>query len=128
MAFAREAMRQHCGFPSTKFCCVFCEFLPFYQAGRFPQFNEGSECNLRMVMRRIELDPRHRKIQYLFDEPVPERGLAQWSMEAFNLGKSESLKSDLLVVIRDSYRANFATCTNTVVNLYKGFIEQRLLS
>ena len=51
-----------------------------YRAGRFFQVLEGPEPEVRALAERISRDPRHSGMRVLFDEPVAERGFAEWTM------------------------------------------------
>jgi len=95
----------------------------FFQGGRFLQFIEGEESSLRNLVARIEADPRHDEINYLFDEPLPARGFPQWSMDFFDLSRGHALSTGMMEKIRDGYKSNFLTQTQTLVEIFKGFIN-----
>lgn len=99
----------------------------FCQGGRFLQFLEGEESSLRQLMTKIEADARHDEIKYLFDESLPARGFAQWSMDFFDLNENEALSEELVETIRDGYKTNFATQTQTVVDIFRSFINEKTL-
>jgi hypothetical protein len=69
-------------------------------------------------------DERHTEIRSLFDEPIQSRGFADWSMDYFDVTRDEAINLSCLERIRDVYRSNFVARTNTLVGIYKGFIEQ----
>ena len=96
----------------------------FYQNGRFLQFIEGPEKSARALFSRISRDPRHGTIEILFDEPISERGFGNWAMDSFDLTREEVVDLELLKMIRDAYQRNFVTHTDTLVGIYKGFVEQ----
>ncbi|GEM_PF-2500612 len=50
----------------------------FFQHGRFLQFLEGSESLLNSLLKKIERDPRHDAIQFLFRK-MAVHGTASWS-------------------------------------------------
>lgn len=99
----------------------------FFQGARFLQFIEGEESSLRDLMTRIESDPRHEGIKYLFDEPLAHRGFPQWSMDFFDLGRTEVLSAEAMETIRDAYKNNFQTQTQSIVEIFRGFINDRAL-
>ena len=96
----------------------------FCHDGRFLQFLEGEEKSLRQLMDRVTADERHTEIRSLFDEPIQSRGFADWSMDYFDVTRDEAISLSCLERIRDVYRSNFVARTNTLVGIYKGFIEQ----
>ncbi len=49
-------------------------------AGRFAQILEGPEESIRIIMRSIESDPRHRNIKVLSEDTLPERRFPQWTL------------------------------------------------
>ncbi|MFG6503081.1 BLUF domain-containing protein [Microbacterium sp. P05] len=51
-----------------------------YRGGRFVQVLEGSESDVRAVVERIDIDPRHSNMRILFEEPIAERQFADWTM------------------------------------------------
>jgi Sensors of blue-light using FAD len=66
--------------------------LLLYAGGNFLQALEGAEDVVRETLARIERDPRHRNMQVLFFDHVPERLFADWSMgfeEARGLSEGE---------------------------------------
>ena len=54
--------------------------LLLHAGGNFLQALEGPEKVVRETLTRIERDPRHRNMQILFFDHVPERLFADWSM------------------------------------------------
>ncbi|MEO8563894.1 MAG: BLUF domain-containing protein [bacterium] len=54
--------------------------LLLHAGGNFLQALEGPENVVREILARIERDPRHRNMQVLFFDHVPERLFADWSM------------------------------------------------
>ncbi len=52
----------------------------FRTAGRFAQILEGPEMSIRILMRSIQADERHRGIKVLSEETLPERRFSEWSL------------------------------------------------
>ena len=50
-----------------------------YGNGTFLQVLEGEEAVLEAVIEKIEKDPRHSKIHFLYRKPVEHRQYADWS-------------------------------------------------
>lgn len=46
----------------------------------FFQVLEGAESDVRAIFSRVTSDPRHERVEVLFDEPVEEREFADWRM------------------------------------------------
>lgn len=51
-----------------------------YRQGRFVQYLEGDEATVRMLVDRIEADPRHRGFRVLVDDEHDSRYFPQWTM------------------------------------------------
>ena len=51
-----------------------------YEDGVFTQYIEGPSDSVEAVWQRIQLDPRHHKIELLAHEPCHERRFADWTM------------------------------------------------
>jgi hypothetical protein len=51
-----------------------------YRSGHFLQVLEGPEKELRMLLEKLERDPRHRDLRILLDGIVPARAFGAWSM------------------------------------------------
>jgi hypothetical protein len=51
-----------------------------YRGGRFIQFLEGPESEVRTLMARITEDSRHTNVRVLLDGHGPHRQFAEWSM------------------------------------------------
>lgn len=51
-----------------------------FNAGRFAQLIEGSEGELRALMRRITADPRHHSLKVMADYSIVARQFGEWSM------------------------------------------------
>jgi hypothetical protein len=100
----------------------------FVHDGRFLEFLEGTETELRSLLKRISADTRHHNMKILFDDPISERGFGRWQLDSFNLSSGRSLQLDALEMIRDAYRRNFTTCSSLIVGIYKAFLEQPTLS
>ncbi len=94
----------------------------FFQRGRFLQFVEGEESAVRTLIAKIESDARHTSIEFLFDEPIPGRGLAQWNMDCFQLDSQQDLEVNHLKLIRDGYQKVLKADTAAIVALYKDFV------
>ena len=90
---------------------------------RFLQFIEGQEASVRGLMARIQQDSRHQNIVVLFDEPIPDRGFGNWNMDHFDVEPGQPVEVESLELIRDACRKNFKTRTETLVGIYRGFIE-----
>ncbi|MCA9037068.1 MAG: BLUF domain-containing protein [Planctomycetaceae bacterium] len=99
----------------------------FHQNGRFLQFLEGEESQLRKLTAKLKADNRHRAMEYLFDESLDYRGFPDWSMDCFQLRRDEELNLEFLELIRDSYRRNFKTRPAALVQVFKGFINESVL-
>lgn len=54
--------------------------LLLHSGGNFLQALEGPEASVRATLARIERDPRHRHMQVLFHDHIPERLFAEWTM------------------------------------------------
>ncbi len=52
----------------------------FCTAGRFAQILEGPEISIRILMRSIEADERHRGVKVLSKGTLPERRFSEWSL------------------------------------------------
>lgn len=52
----------------------------FCTSGRFAQILEGPEMSIRILMRSIEADERHRGVKVLSEGMLPERRFAKWSL------------------------------------------------
>lgn len=98
----------------------------FSHDSRFLQFIEGAEADIRQLMSRIQLDPRHSNIQMLFDEPIPERGFGSWNMDHFEIQSGSHLELKSLELISEACRANFQTRTDTIVGIFKGFVASEV--
>lgn len=98
----------------------------FSHSNRFLQFLEGPHTDVQQLMNRIDQDPRHTKLHILFDEAIPERGFAKWNMDHFAIAPGNTLELDSLKLIRDACKANLQTRTDTLVGLFKGFIDSEL--
>lgn len=46
----------------------------------FFQILEGEETRVREIYRRVAADPRHERLEILFEEPLEEREFADWRM------------------------------------------------
>ncbi|KGE05229.1 hypothetical protein HRUBRA_00174 [Pseudohaliea rubra DSM 19751] len=46
----------------------------------FFQVLEGTESDVRAIFSRVNSDPRHERLEVLFDEPAQEREFADWRM------------------------------------------------
>lgn len=51
-----------------------------YSEGSFLQVVEGPPTNVEAVIESISRDPRHERMGIIYDEPIPERAFADWSM------------------------------------------------
>ncbi len=100
----------------------------FHQCGRFLQFLEGCQPGLQTLLNKIGQDSRHRNIRFLFDEPITERGFSEWSLDSFDLNPADPLNLKMLERIRDVYRCNFLTNSNTLVGIYKAFVQENVVS
>ena len=58
-----------------------------YHSGVFIQMIEGREDALRSLIARIMADHRHSEMTILFDHPVPERSVPEWSMGVLHADK-----------------------------------------
>lgn len=96
----------------------------FYQNRRFLEFIEGDREVLRKLMSRIGKDSRHKNIEFLFDDPIDERGFRDWGLQSFNLATTDPLPVEALQYIRDAFRRNFTTSTSLLVSVMKDFVEQ----
>jgi hypothetical protein len=61
-----------------------------YCDGNFLQLIEGEDEVVEATFRRIERDRRHSDVTILFDEKVPKRAFADWSMGFERLEKSSN--------------------------------------
>ncbi len=52
----------------------------FCTSGRFAQILEGPEISVRILIRSIEADERHRGVRVLSEEILPERRFSEWSL------------------------------------------------
>ncbi|MCA9083431.1 MAG: BLUF domain-containing protein [Planctomycetaceae bacterium] len=95
----------------------------FHHRGRFLQFLEGPQPQVQSLMERISRDPRHRNIRILFDEQIDRRGFPDWSMDSFHISNDATLQLEFLEMVRDGYRRNFRTRTATLVEIFRGFVN-----
>jgi hypothetical protein len=100
----------------------------FYHHGRFMEFIEGEAKDVRSLIARISHDRRHRNIQFLFNEPIQERGFEHWHLDIFNLAEDEPLNIDILKVIGTAYRKNFVTASDMLLEVYKSFLENHVVA
>lgn len=56
-----------------------------YEEGNFMQAIEGPEAAVRETLQKIRVDPRHRGIQKLLEQRIPEREFGSWTMGYRNL-------------------------------------------
>ena len=54
--------------------------LVYLSDGTFMQVIEGDPASIDETMARIEADPRHHDVKRIFDNRVPARAFADWSM------------------------------------------------
>ena len=95
----------------------------FQHGLRFLQFLEGEEETVRNLLARISADHRHTNVVVLFDEPIDERGFAAWSMDCFVISSDTDLTLEFLQLVSSTYRRNLKTQTASVVEIFKGFVQ-----
>lgn len=100
----------------------------FYHHGRFLELIEGEAKDVRGLIARISRDRRHRNMQFLFNEPIQERGFQQWHLDIFNLAEEEPLDLEILKVIGTAYRKNFVTASDMLLEVYKSFLENHVVA
>lgn len=59
-----------------------------YSEGNFIQAIEGKQEDLDFLFNKISLDPRHKSIFKLYQNPIPERMFSEWSMGLRKVDKS----------------------------------------
>ena len=96
----------------------------FFHKNKFVQIIEGTKENLIQLMNSISKDSRHENVNYLFNEPIEERGFESWNMDSFNLSNENKLNLAELNKIGDAYKAMFKIETDTLVELYKQFAQE----
>jgi len=99
----------------------------FYHQGRFLEFVEGTKRNVRGLIVRIQRDPRHRNMQFLFDEAIETRGFSEWHLDVFQLSSHEPLDANVLKVIGDAYKRNFVTASDMLLEVYRSFLENHVV-
>lgn len=57
----------------------------FYHDGNVLQVIEGAEAEVRSLFSKIKADSRHRGITVLFQEAIPKREFAKWTMAFYDL-------------------------------------------
>ena len=94
----------------------------FYQNRSFLQIIEGSQRSLQYLMSSIERDARHTNLLRLIDQPIEQRGFADWNMDSFNLADDATLDRDKLQDVSDSFGANPMLKTDLLIQFYKNLI------
>jgi hypothetical protein len=61
-----------------------------YNEGHFMQVLEGRAPTLHLLATRIEKDPRHHELNFIFREPIQERAFPDWSMGFQDLESTEA--------------------------------------
>ncbi len=65
--------------------------LLLYRHGNFLQVLEGEEAVVRDLYRRIQEDPRHRRVMTVLEEGIMKRDFASWSMAFRELNDPSSI-------------------------------------
>jgi len=60
-----------------------------YTAGSFFQVLEGDEARLTELFARISLDPRHRNVTKIIQEPIAQRSFGHWTMGCVEVAPTE---------------------------------------
>ena len=94
----------------------------FYQNRSFLQIIEGSQRSLEYLMSSIERDARHSNLARLIDQPIEQRGFADWNMDSFNLADDTTLDRQKLRSVSDSFGANPMLKTDLLLQFYKNLI------
>jgi len=93
--------------------------------GAFLQILEGEETEVRSLMARIEVDPRHHGIKVFYEESVRERAFSSWSMaylspSAEEVAKWAELESATTIgAVLASVESNPGRLPKMVVNILK---------
>ncbi len=95
----------------------------FYHNGKFIQFIEGDESNLRDIMSLIKTSRRHTNLSYLVDEGVKQRGFSEWNMGCFNLSNKKTLNQDELERILAAYKKMLEINSQTLVTAYRTLLQ-----
>lgn len=74
----------------------------FFDNDTFLQVLEGEKADLEELLDQIALDTRHKDINILIDEAVPQRTLKGWSMKKIPLVESSSFHELNLELFRDA--------------------------
>ena len=101
--------------------------LLLYHRGKFVQFLEGEEEELRKLMQRIEKDERHCKLQYLIDERITARGFEQWNMDFFNLSDHDTIDYEQMKEISRLYRQQPLIKSNELAQMYETLIKEGVM-
>jgi hypothetical protein len=101
--------------------------LLFYHQPRFLQIIEGPKDSLDQMMQIINRDRRHKNIERLISEAIPERKFNDWNMDSINLSNNESLDLAELVLIRDVYKQNLQVNTDAIADFYKAMLQSHAL-
>lgn len=95
----------------------------FYHNGKFIQFIEGEEKDLRDIMSEIKSSRKHKNLSYLVDEAVKKRGFSEWNMDCFNLSDKKSLDRDELQRIFEAYKKMLEVNSQTLVMAYRTLLQ-----
>lgn len=96
--------------------------LLFYHNGFFLQVLEGDKGKLETLMEKLTKDPRHQAINRIIDEPVLQRGFANWNMDSLNLSAHEGLDPIELENIAKAYHSSLMPRSDVLVRFYKAML------
>jgi len=91
----------------------------FHFDRKFLQVIEGAEDNLRALMEKISLDPRHHNIDYLVDTPVEFRGFEKWNMDTLNLNNPAEFNVDNMRSLTKNFEENLLPRSDALIYFYR---------
>jgi len=97
----------------------------FYLNGLFMQVIEGESNRIAQLMHNIERDERHDSLRVLINEPVVERGFADWNMDCFNLDPSEKIEQQTIIDITKDFKANLLPRGDAFVTFYRALFQKQ---
>jgi hypothetical protein len=98
----------------------------FYAEGTFMQVLEGEDADVDYIMGKIILDPRHKNLITLLDEPIQKKNFTDWTM-GFTTPNADKF-GDILGYLRSVKELQKRPETTPAVITIKTFIESNRLT
>lgn len=99
--------------------------LLFYHNHYFVQILEGEKSHLEHLMAKLTLDPRHKNIERIVDEPLGHRYFEKWHMDSFNINNNEEIDPSALRLFKEVYSLNFSLKTDKLIDFYKAMLSSQ---